>query len=159
MKSDETITKAGPDTGADSVVSTGSAAWIGVVVFGMTVPVHLLVPEAVSLDLAAITLALIGGAYIGFGSRDHRAMVFWTELMVAGGFGLVALAGLQWHWSAIPIGLALHAVWDLFHHNVLQHKLLDHNVPSLAQVPSWYIPFCVVVDLLAAGFFALLYGF
>lgn len=152
-----------PDTGTESHISTRRAAWIGVVVFGMTVPVHLLVPETVSLDLAAITLALIGGAYIGFGSQNPRTMVFWTELMVAVGFGLVAVAGLQWHWSAIPIGLALHAVWDLFHHNVRHHdvadySVLDHKARHLASVPSWYIPFCVVFDLVAAGFFVLLYG-
>ena len=40
-----------------------------------------------------------------------------------------------------------HAVWDLLH----------HNGAFGAPVPKWYIPFCVVFDLLAAAFFLVLY--
>jgi len=50
---------------------------------------------AVLLLIAAITLALIGGAYIGF---DRAAGLLWTPL-------------------ALPVGLAAHAAWDLLHHN------------------------------------------
>ena len=107
----------------------------------------LLLEQADSLALAAVTLALIGGAYIGFGAADGRRSVFWSELAVALVFGAAAVAGLLWHWAALPLGLALHALWDLAHHNAVR----------LARVPHWYIPFCVVFDLMAAAFLVLLY--
>jgi len=91
---------------------------------------------------------LIGGAYIGFGAADGRARVFWAELAVALLFGLAAFLGLIWQWAFFPLGLALHALWDMSHHNSYR----------LARIPNWYIPFCVAFDLLAATFFVLLYA-
>jgi hypothetical protein len=120
----------------------------GGLLFAVSVPVHLLVSKDVSVALAAVTLAVIGGAYIGFGARAADARVFWIELTVAVVFGLAALAGLIWHWLALPIGLALHAVWDIAHHR--------HTFG--APVPAWYISFCVVVDLAFAAFLVLMYA-
>lgn len=125
----------------------GRPTWLGLALFVLTLPVHLLVEKNSSLVLAAITLALIGGAYIGFGAADGRRSVFWSELAVALVFGATAVAGLLWHWAALPLGLALHALWDLAH----------HNARRLARVPRWYIPFCIVFDLMAAAFLVLLY--
>lgn len=110
-------------------------------------PAHLLLGRDDSLVLAAVTLALIGGAYIGFGVADGRRFVFWTELAIAVAFGAAAVLGVLWHWMALPLGLVLHALWDLAH----------HNQGRLARIPAWYIPFCVVFDLLAAELLTLLY--
>ncbi|EPX77564.1 hypothetical protein thalar_03289 [Litoreibacter arenae DSM 19593] len=105
-------------------------------------------PQDVSIALAAVSLSLIGGAYIGFGARSDSFPAFAMELVVASMFGMAALTGLFLHWSAIPIGLTLHAVWDLLHHN-----------PRFgATVPRWYIPLCIVFDLAAALFFIILYA-
>ncbi|KNG95395.1 DUF6010 family protein [Pseudaestuariivita atlantica] len=123
-------------------------AWIGAALFALTVPVHLVVGRDVSIVVAAVTLALIGGAYIGFGAADGRRRVFWSELAVALLFGLAAILGITWHWAALPAGLALHAGWDLVH----------HNARHLARIPKWYIPFCVVYDLAVAAFLVLLYA-
>ncbi len=101
-----------------------------------------------SITMAAMTLALIGGAYIGFAVADVRRGVFWSELAVAVLFGASAVLGILWHWAALPSGLALHAGWDLLH----------HNSNRLARIPNWYVPFSVVYDLLAAGFLVFLYG-
>ncbi|WP_424972943.1 DUF6010 family protein [Dinoroseobacter sp. S76] len=125
----------------------GRPTWLGLTLFGLTLPAHLFVEQDSSLVLAAITLALIGGAYIGFGAADGRRSVFWSELAVALVFGAAAVAGLLWHWAALSLGLTLHALWDLAH----------HNARRLAWVPRWYIPFCVVFDLMAAAFLVLLY--
>ena len=62
-------------------------------------------------------------------------------------YAIMALAGLLWSPLALPLGLAAHAVWDLLH----------HNGAFGAPVPKWYIPFCVVFDLLAAAFCLVLY--
>ena len=120
---------------------------IGVGLFLALASVHLWVPEQVSVAIAALTLALIGGAYIGFGASARSAGMFWMELGVAAFYALVALAGLLWTPLALPLGLAAHAAWDLLH----------HNGAFGAPVPKWYIPFCVVFDLLAAGFLLILY--
>ena len=122
---------------------------IGGLLFLATAPAHLFLDREASITLAAITLALIGGAYIGFGAADGRAKTFWTEFGVALLFGGAAAAGLLWHWAALPIGLALHAGWDLLH----------HNPGMLARIPRWYIPLCLVFDLLAAAFLTALYAF
>jgi len=121
---------------------------IGGVLFLATVPIHMALPQDVSIVVAAITLALIGGAYIGFGARSDTYQKMTIELVTACLFGLMALAGILWHWSAIPIGLSLHAIWDLLHHN-----------PKFgAAIPHWYIPLCVVYDLAAALFLVIIYA-
>lgn len=122
--------------------------WAGVLLVLFTMPAHLLLDKTSSVALASITLALIGGAYIGFGAADGRPHVFLSELAVALLFGASAFLGLVWHWAFLPFGLATHAVWDVLH----------HNSQRLARIPYWYIPFCVVFDLFAAVFFILLYG-
>ena len=129
-------------------LAMSAPAATGGLLFLASVPVHLLVSKDVSVAIAAVTLALIGGAYIGFGARAAVARVFWIEFTGAVLFGLAALAGLVWHWIALPLGLALHAVWDMAH----------HRRTFGAPVPAWYISFCVVVDLAVAAFLVLLYA-
>lgn len=115
----------------------------------LAAPVHFFLTEPQSIVLGGITLALIGGAYIGFAARAQSTRAFWVELCTAALFGLVATLGILVHWSFLPLGLALHAGWDLLHHR-----------PGFgAPVPRWYIPFCVIVDLAAAAFFLGLYAF
>jgi hypothetical protein len=92
--------------------------------------------------LAALTLALIAGVYLGFAFNDGRLSVMFTELFVALGFTSVALAGvISWPaWTAIAI--AMHGLWDWTHHR--------ESVPT--QMPRWYVPFCAVYDwIYAAG--------
>lgn len=124
-------------------------AFLGGFLFIVSAPIHFVVSESVSIAIAAVTLALIGGAYIGFGARAHDVRTMVLELLVAILFGTAALAGLLWHWIALPLGLALHAVWDLLHHRPIVG----------APVPRWYVPFCVVYDLLAALLLVVLYAF
>jgi len=131
-----------------------AAAWtpmpgaLAGVLFLIFTPLHFLLPQAASIALSGVTLALIGGAYIGFAAMATEARIFWIEMMTALGFGLVAVLGIWVHWGFLPLGLALHAGWDYLHHR-----------PGFgAAVPKWYIPFCVIFDLLAAGFLVLLYG-
>lgn len=109
----------------------------GTGVIAFTLPLHLFLPFELSVQVAAILLALIAGAYIGFGASDGRVSVFAVEFVIAGLFGAAALIGLLWWPWAIPIGILLHAGWDLLHHN---HKFG-------AKIPQWYIPFCVIIDV------------
>lgn len=145
---DQSITRDNKQPGPSKADLFHSPVGFGVALFSVTVPIHLLTDTKTSITIAATTLALIGGAYIGFDVADGRRDVFWSELAVATLFGAAAVLGILWHWAALPVGLALHAGWDLLHHN--SHRL--------ARIPKWYVPFCVVYDLLAAGFLIFLYG-
>lgn len=120
---------------------------IGAGLFVAFAPIHLWITEEVSVAIAALTLALIAGTYIGFGASDGSVRVFWLEPGVAAFYTGVALAGLLWTPLALPLGLAAHAAWDILH----------HNGAFGAPVPRWYIPSCAVFDLLAAAFLLLLY--
>ncbi|PXW67218.1 hypothetical protein C7964_10848 [Loktanella sp. PT4BL] len=124
-------------------------ALLGGLLFIVSAPVHFVVTQDVSIAIAAVTLGMIGGAYIGFGAQASDSKTLALELLVAVLFGMAALAGLLWHWIAIPLGLALHAIWDLLHHKPIVG----------ARVPRWYIPFCVIYDLSAAFFLVMLYAF
>lgn len=112
---------------ADSIQDTeefptfGEGFWgpgaVGAVLFLIAAPVHLLVPHQNSVAIAAVTLALIGGAYIRFGATANSLKRFLAELAVAVLFAATALAGLLWTPLVLLVGLAAHAAWDLLHHN------------------------------------------
>ncbi|WP_370337581.1 hypothetical protein [Parvularcula marina] len=120
---------------------------LGSAVIGLTLPVHFLVPEPLSVQIAAITLALIAGAYIGFAAADGSLKALIVELAGASVFGLAALAGLVWNPLAIPLGIMVHGLWDFAH----------HNNRFGASIPQWYIPFCVWIDFAVGGVLLALY--
>lgn len=119
-----------------------TAAGTGAILFLISVPLHLLAPDQTSVLIAALTLTLIAGAYIGFGAASGQASTFWQELTVALLFSACAFAGLTFDPRWIPAGLAAHAAWDIYHHNPRRQ----------GAVPRWYIPFCATFDLAAAVF-------
>ncbi len=123
--------------------------FLSAIVLGVAIPAHLLLPEEISRLTIAITIAIIAGAYIGFGANDGRLWVLMTELVVAALFGVMALLGVLWSPFMFVVALFLHGVWDIIHHNGLFG----------ARVPRWYIPFCVVIDWIAAVGLALMLAF
>ncbi|RAN35273.1 DUF6010 family protein [Hyphomonas pacifica] len=133
--------------GASSQIHTFSPSiFLSAIVLGVAIPAHLMLPDDISRLTIAITIAIIAGAYIGFGANDGRPWMFLTELCIAALFGVLALLGVIWSPYMFVAALFLHGVWDLIHHNGLFG----------AKVPRWYIPFCVVIDwIAAAGLFIL----
>jgi len=110
----------------------------GVIGIG-SLPVHAILPLLQSIELAAILMGVIAGAYIGFAARAGDLRIFALELVVALAFAFAALAGLWWSMWVIPAVYVLHAGWDLLHrHEALQDIL-----------PDWYVPFCLSVDVIA----------
>lgn len=99
-------------------------------------------PEA-SLGFAAILLALIAGIYFGFAvvSGSNRDQL--VEFNVTGLFAVSALLGLLLWPLLLPIAYLAHACWDLAHHN--RARL------SLVAIPQWYVPWCVVIDLIVGA--------
>jgi hypothetical protein len=133
--------------GASSQIHTFSPSiFLSAIVLGVAIPAHLILSDNISRLTVAITIAIIAGAYIGFGANDGRPWMFLTELCIAALFGVLALLGVIWSPYMFVAALFLHGVWDLIHHNGLFG----------AKVPRWYIPFCVVIDwIAAAGLFIL----
>jgi len=112
----------------------------GVVLGILPLPLHFLLPLELSHQLAAITLVLIAGVYIGYAFKDGRVPSVVIELLTALGFSAAAWLGLNGYPSIIIVALALHGCWDVLH-----HSLID------TEIPRWYIPFCAVVDWIMAG--------
>jgi len=111
---------------AFSVISLGSLA------------VHLLLPHSASYVLAATLLSLIAGIYIGFAVMDGRQSRILVESSIACGFIAFATWSLMKAPHLIPLGYLAHAAWDFLHHTPL----------FMVSMPRWYIPACVVVDVI-----------
>lgn len=111
-------------------------------IFGVfPLPLHLFLPLHMSHQLAALSVVVIAGIYVGFAFKDGRASVLRIELLGAAGFMAAAWLGLNGMPMAIVVALALHGLWDLLHHS-----------PIKTEIPDWYIGFCITTDwLMAAG--------
>ena len=55
-------------------------------------------------------------------------------------FGIMAVAGVLGSPYWFAVALFAHGLWDFAHHNGLFG----------AKIPRWYIPFCAVIDWIAA---------
>jgi len=114
----------------------------GGILVGVAISIpHLLLPMDWSVAVASLTLVFIAGIYVGFAIVNGRDHAFMTEASIAISFAVLGLGGLFLSPWIIPIGLAGHAIWDFLHHRK-SHMLSD--------VPKWYIPFCIGVDLILA---------
>ena len=117
-------------------------AGVGLSLAALTV-FFLVLADAHTLEFHAALLTVIASIYVGFALQGGRRREVGLELTVAAAFGVLALIGLWLSPWLTVLGLALHGVWDLLHHFI--------RTP----VPRWYIPFCLVYDVLMAGFLSL----
>lgn len=116
-----------------------------IVLFAITWLVSWMLPQIHQvIELFAIVLVIIGSVYLGFAFKDEDPQHQIIEISAASGFILMAAFGLWWNPWLIVIGLIAHGLWDLVHHNT--HRL--------TKIPSWYIPLCLIYDILAGGYFA-----
>lgn len=106
---------------------------------GSLLPHAFLSPEA-SLGFAAVLIALIGGIYFGFAVVNGSSGQQLIEFNVAGLFAVAGLLGLLYWPMLLAIAYFAHAAWDLAHHN--RARL------SLVAIPQWYVPWCVVIDVI-----------
>jgi hypothetical protein len=119
---------------------TRHPAMAGAVLSLLSLPVHLVLPEAVSIPFAAVILGLVAGIYVGFALQDGRRRILAIEGLAALAFLAFALAGLTWSPWFIPAAYALHGVWDLLHHRQITTAM-----------PFWYPPMCAVYDWVFAN--------
>lgn len=115
----------------------------GVAVGIATLAPHLFLSPSASLAFAAIVIALIAGIYFGFAVMNGSPREQWIEFNVTGLFALSGLLGLLLWPLLLPLAYFAHALWDLAHHN--RSKL------SLVAIPQWYVPWCVVIDVIVGA--------
>lgn len=105
--------------------------WSGLVLGAVTIPVFLVLPEPLAQQWAALLLAMIGGAYVGFAARDGRPGA--THIELAGGllFAGIGLAGLHFNpldrgrlCRARVLGSCSSSSWSVRDHAALVHSLL-----------------------------------
>ena len=93
----------------------------------------------------ALSLALIAAVYIGFAVADGRRTIIAVEAAVAGGFVVLAAAGVTGPAWLVVLGFAGHGLKDLWQHR-------SHYVANT----RWWPPFCLVVDWVAAAILVVL---
>lgn len=100
------------------------------------------ISERLYLSIVLVVIALI---YVGFGLYDGKAKHLREEMVglaIYGSFARLGQTGSIW-W--LIIGIGAHALWDWAH----RPDLLE------GYVPGWYREFCMIVDLLVAGYIAI----
>lgn len=71
--------------------------WLGLMLVGIMLPSHVVVPMILSVQIVAVTLAIIGGAYISIAAVDGSPKALVNELVGAAIFESEAVIGLR-HW-------------------------------------------------------------
>lgn len=121
---------------------------VGVGLAVLTVVVSELLSPQRAADLHAMILVFIAAPYAGFASIHGGARTIVTEVAGIALFCTLAVLGL-WIWPGFwMLGYAGHAVWDTLHHPESEFG---------ATITGWYVPFCVVYDVLVAGYLAVAY--
>lgn len=82
-------------------------------------------------------LIIIATYYALFAVMAGAYEVLTIELLVAGGFLLVAIGGYRTSLWAVAVGLVAHGVFDYCHDSFIEN----------AGVPSWWPGFCLAVDV------------
>jgi hypothetical protein len=92
------------------------------------------------MNFAALLISLIAGVYFGFAVMSGATRDQATEFIIAGFFVFAAMLGLVTSSAIIAGAYFGHAFWDLAHH--------DRAHLSLVAIPQWYIPWCVIIDVM-----------
>lgn len=103
---------------------------------------HAFLSNELSVVFAAVLMGVIAGVYFGFAVVSGSNQQQLIEFNVASLFGIAALLGVAVSTWFLPAAYIGHALWDLAHHN--KSKL------GLVAIPQWYIPWCVIIDVIIA---------
>jgi hypothetical protein len=123
-----------PSVFAKRPLLTGVAVGVG------SLAPHAFLPAEASLGFAALLIALIAGIYFGFAVVNGSPRQQMIEFNVAGLFAVTGLLGLLYWPILLPLAYFGHAAWDFAHHNRARF--------SLVSIPQWYVPWCVVIDVI-----------
>jgi len=70
------------------------------------------------------------------------------EVAVALAFFFMALIGFVRNNSLIAIGIILHGVWDIFHHDA-------HLIST--DIPDYWPSFCLIIDIIDGIYFLIVF--
>ena len=101
-----------------------------------------LLTKAQGREVLAVVLAALGGIYTGLGLAGESGGKFAVQAGVSVLFVAFAIAGLWFSPVLLAVGFFAHAAWDTVHHP----RALN------IRVPGWYIPTCLVYDILLGAF-------
>ena len=101
---------------------------------------HFFLSAQASLGFSAVLIGLIAGIYFGFAVTRGSPRDQFVEFSVSGAFAVAGIFGLLVAPIILPLAYFGHALWDLAHHN--RWKL------PLVSIPQWYVPWCVVIDVI-----------
>ena len=121
-------------TGVGAIATAVGVVWVG--------RKQALFTERLFLSLVLVIIALI---YVVFGVHDGDEKHLREELMGLALYGSIAAIGHTRSIWWLVFGMAGHAVWDWAH----QPQLLE------GYTPAWYRNYCILVDLLLAGYIAI----
>ncbi len=124
-------------------VFSGHPVLTGAAVGVVSLAPHFFLTVEASLAFAAILISLIAGIYFGFAVVNGSQREQLIEFSVAGAFAIAGLVGFLVWPILLPLAYFAHAAWDAAHHN--RAKL------SLVSIPQWYVPWCVVIDVIVGA--------
>jgi uncharacterized protein DUF6010 len=134
------VTRQQSAAGTHSSIFSQRPISTGVAVGLISLAPHFFLSPAMSLAFAAILLGVVAGVYFGFAVVRGSNFQQQIEFNVAFLFAIAALLGMGVSPWFLPIAYLAHGLWDFAHHN--RAKL------DLVAIPQWYIPWCVVIDVI-----------
>lgn len=91
-----------------------------------------------------VAMIVIAAYYVLFGLMGATAQTVVVESLVAVVFVAAAVAGFRGSLWIVAMALAGHGILDFFHASVISNP----------GVPSWWPPFCLAYDVVAAVYLA-----
>lgn len=117
---------------------------IGMLTGGLGSALGALLSSSRRLDLGALELAFIAGAYPAMAFHETSRQTIAMECAASGVFVGLALVGLRRRSRlALAAGLVGHAGWDAAH----------HLTATGTKAPRWFPVFCIAADLALAAQF------
>ncbi len=98
--------------------------------------------------VCATMLTAIAFIYVGFSLKNNPAGSVVLECLVALSFYFLALVGYTQNNKLLAVGVLLHGLWDIIHHASALVK---------TDVPQFWPPFCLTVDLIDGIYFYYLF--
>lgn len=98
---------------------------------------------------AATLLVAIAFIYVGFSLKGNSAGFVVLESVVALIFYFMALIGYRSNNLLIAMGIILHGVWDISHHNGFLIR---------TDVPLYWPAFCMVIDVIDGIYFFIVFN-
>ena len=97
---------------------------------------------------SAAILVAIAFIYVGFSLKDNPVRLIILESGMALVFYFLAIIGYTRNSFLIALGIILHGVWDIAHHN---------GFPVSTDTPGYWPPFCLTVDIIDGFYFLVIF--